>query len=304
LRSIGTSQGAHACLPPVAALPGGVRLLPDHDMRIARGLAGGSVLVALGEIGVSMPVGPGAAPLGVSTGGVTLFDGHLPMPGSADTIRFCAADESGNPLPAPDGGFLAGPPRPSWRETLFRVRVVTNLPLLATAGDRSSGEAAARSLVDAEGGLLNLQVSRFLLSVSSGDGFDGMVRLTAGLGLHELKAPAVENGTDKEGGEGGEARFRTLSYLGAQAMLIMPLEPLTGNEGAHLAFAAEPYLRTLPRELGTGLRGSDEKGRIRGLSLRAFLLGPGGVGAGVTFRVSDPSMPRSVRWSLEAVFLR
>jgi hypothetical protein len=192
-------------------------------------------------------------------------------------------DGNNNPMPEPK-------PVDRYTDALVRIRLVTNFSVDPSAKTDAQTQREARTVTTPEGGLVNLELSRYLAGWRK-TGFSAFLRLNGGAGLHQITTT-----TD------ATTSYQSLFYGGGQATVQVPVVPLAIN-GTPSSFllSAEPFFRNLSADLRP-LFGN--KRSLFGTAWRIIGLLGDKAGVGVTYRSGRPNPPSSIRWSIEGIYLR
>jgi hypothetical protein len=289
------------CTLPSSTLPTGVSWFPDKTFETARLLASGSSVRAFSEVALSLPFSGGQKALSAASAAVTLFDGHLPIANSRDTFVRCRVDEAGEPLRDANGSELSYQTE-EWTKNAARIRITSSLPLSPVAGDTSRAQRAVRNVIDPAGGLVTLELSRYVFLATSADGFLASARAYVGTGLFQF--PVVgRDSTTTNSPTADSVRYSGLAHVGAQLTLLAPLAPIAGLGASSLALSVEPILRRAPVSLGSPLDSTDSPWR-RAVAVRAMLLTGDRSAVVVTRRYLHGSGELAPAWSVELVLLR
>ena len=275
--------GAGVCETRTKTPPEGRSWWPDRDLRVARGLTRGADAQALGEASVALPIGKGVDPLRSTMAGTTLIDGHVAKPGHQEIINLCKVDQNGEVIKNDAGVAIIDRVDTMATANLVRIRVLTNLSLEPVSKDEAS---ATKTLSSAEGGVLNVQLSRFIWGWRR-DSWSAFVRASVGTGLYQIT--------------GDEIVYRALPYSTAQGLLSIPITGPKTDHDFTLIGSIDPFIRKLPDGLGDTFSG---KKSIAGIQYRLALIALDKAGVGINYRTANVTLPKDGRLSIEVIYLK
>jgi len=265
---------------------------PDRTMAMAGYLTNNRAFQALSGEDISIPIGKNADALGTATAGTAAVDGHIPT-AKTETVTLCARDTDGNYLQDAAGNYVPETKMTTrYINTIVRLRLVTNFSI-EPAKDENSTKRDIRSVTTPEGGLANLEFSRYIYAYAE-NGFSFFTRVMGGVGAHQITGLGNQ--------PAAEVTYRALGYLAGQIQGRLPIVS-SGDKAppVQLVISAEPFYRGLPDELRPTFNG---KTRLFGAAGRLYFLFSNRAGLGLTYRVTNPGLPPANRFSIDVIVLR